>query len=371
MEFNQQNKSRGGDDFSSRSGKEDLQKFHNDLQEKQLTEYNANEVVKTFMEKRGSIETVLGEKFEDFSSMETQLENMKENEKYRESEGFVREVTFEKSESIIQELKQIISWREVQIRTMETLIQKQNELITRQKGKDLSREVLEEMQEVFEQKFDSDKEKLQVLKETINEKMESQKETLRSDISDVKRRQDSMVMEMLETIDVMNQTIEELEKKTDINVDNVDISSDFQEEAQQKDFESDLEVEKPETPTQQPEPNTQQVDQESDPDFLEEDSGNSGLEFDRPEDWSEHVEVECEKIEGGNFTHKVEPSEITAREWQVLRGLDEGCETKNELRDYVDTRAGAFPMQQINGMVRNDQIEKSNLPEKLAEAVKA
>lgn len=367
------------------SGLDDMRDFRDDLQEKQLTLDNVNETIKTFLSKRGSIETFIGEMFSEFSSEEQTYQNMMNNEQYLDTDGFVSEETNNKAEDQIDILKRIIEWREVQISTMMVLIRKLQELVSRQKGKDVSRDVLEEMKSVFDQKFESDKEKLEMIEEMLNEKIVQNKKTIQSEIDDLERNQRRMMKEMETEMNKTNQVLEALGDKLDEDFDSMEFSDEFKDMMEEQSRE--IREMKDEVRNQE----TKETDNSSEPEFKEEDntessitSGSSSnapsqvqekMENQRPDpeelDWS-FTKTSTEKVEDPEFgfTHDINPDDVSGMGWDALRQLDKGHLTEEEIKEASESMITSFPIDHLNNLVSMNQIQLSELPNELAEKVR-
>ena len=362
------------------SGLDDMRDFRDKLSNKELTLDNANETVKTFLSKRGSIETFVGELFDEYGKERQKYENMKDNEKYKDTDGYVRLVTLEKAEQRLTILEKIIEWREVQMGTAMVMIQKQNELITKLRGKDLSREVLDELKGVFDQKFESDKEKLEVVKETVNERIETEKKNLKSDVQDLRDAQRRMYRELQNEMNKTNQIIEALNDHMEKEIDRMDFSNELQQMMEmQKQGMNDLEQQvnsmedqKIETEPQKEQPSPPQNNTNA-PDQVAQKMQESAQSNDRPdpeeiEDWR-ITDTDTSKVSNPEFgfTHEIEPTEVSGVQWDALRQLDEGHLTIEEIREASEIELGQFPITQLENLVSREVISENRLPDQIVD----
>lgn len=377
---------------------EDIKDFQDELKNKDMSKSNFEEVFSEYKSLRNSVNTGLSRLYEDLSNLRENLDEAEDQEEYRDR-GFIREKTFEIQEDIIEIDGRIISWLVNDRQTQWILIQKQQELLQRMSGEQASREALEQLKEVFDEKFDADKEKMDIVKNTIKEYREQQGEKLQKDIQSLQERQDMMQHQFVETynsqVRTMNQTIRELKDVAEISSENIQeleeiqqidkpeealdsspekIDQGFQKELDQKiDDIEDSEPEMQDVDTEQP---SQSTGEEEPVDAPE--PSRSGNEIEVPKSWNiegsdTRVITELPENPRYGYTEEIRPIDhpetIMKREWMLLHSLDAGCETKDEIQDYCNNHFNGFPNSQVRKLVQNDFIEKEELPEKVQEMV--
>lgn len=347
-------------------GKQDIKQFRDNLEGKELTHYNANDVLQQYLSKRANIETVVGERYQKKDQKKNDMEEMLGEEEYRD-EGFVRELTFEKSRDALDTTEKILQWRELQIQVQDVLLKKQNELITRMKGQDMSRQVLEEMREVFDQKFESDKEKLNVIQETLNERLDNAKDNINERIDEVERRERQQLQYTAKQINQLHEVLDKIEDKIEIEIEREGVPDDLTQQIEERTEESVPDKAK----TEETKEKERQEEIEAEIEQQEEEDEEEEVEM--PRNWDADAEADPRPVENPaiGFTQEIDVRDTSEMDWKVLRALDEGRTTKSGIRDHADTNLMAMPMQQINKMVRKGYMNPEKLPESIEDEVTA
>lgn len=361
--FDNGGNSRSRSSGRSGSGKQDIKNYIDKIQQKEFTYRNAGDFVEQYFSKKANIETIAGEKYQEAEKAEEDMREYLENEQYQD-EGYVREITQQKAVEAMEAYKNILQWRELQVKAQEILLKKETDLVEQMSGLNKTEDVMEEIKEVFDTKYESEKEKLKVLKKTFENKMESRTDSINERIDQIEKREREQLRYTAQQVEVLNDILNKIEANIEADVEKLKVPEST---AKKIDEEVDHDIDEDMMENHEEDEDQDQITVQE-----EEES-----EVEVPEDWGDEENetkfgTSPESVDDPEFgfTESVSAYEVEEREWQVLRALDKGITTKSEIRNYWDTNLMAFPMQQVNTLVRKEVIDHEDLPESIEKDVK-
>lgn len=357
--------------------KDDIKDFQDNLRDKDIDKTNYEEIYKEYRSMKNSVNTALTGIYEDIERIQDNIDEKVDQEQYKD-DGWIREKTFELSRESEDLMKKCIEWLILDRRTQDILLDKQHELIGELVGKQLSKEVLEEVKGVLSEQNQADRAKIEILKdsiedyqENIDKKVDRKIQRMESEVRETER-------EVNNKIDKINDIVAAMESHTGETIGKMEKLSQNLEEEEVEEVEQtappsvDEEFEKIEEETESFEEETTEDINEEDVDKLE-----PGEQIEVPESWNmddtstAFYDTVPENPRYGytQIYRPVTTEVVKRREWMVLHALDSGCETKDEIQEHCDNNFGGFPNGQVRKLLQHEIIDEEEIPEEIANLI--